>query len=1220
MSTLPPTFPSGNRAENILIAALDYAQEDRSAFLANACGEDQALMDEVLALLAAHDAAPSSFLVSPMPDESGDVTIKVRPDMLAARHAVLPRVEQPGDRIGLYKLLQEIGEGGFGTVWMAEQEKPVRRRVALKIIKLGMDTKEVVARFEQERQALAMMDHPNIARVFDAGATEHGRPFFVMELVRGVKITDYCDEQALANEERIELFIEVCHAVQHAHQKGIIHRDLKPSNILVTVNDGRAVPKVIDFGVAKATQGRLTDGTLFTQFEQMIGTPLYMSPEQAEMTSLDVDTRSDIYSLGVLLYELLTGRTPIDTATMARAGMGEIRRIIREVDPLRPSQRLKTLDGNELTSAAKRRHTESTKLPGTLRGDIDWIVMKCLEKDRQRRYDTANGLALDLERHLKNEMVAARPPTTAYLLGKLIRRNKLAFTAGAAIAASLLIGAVVSVWQAVRANAALAELRASAPAFAAEARGLTSQEKFEEAIAKLDYALKLQPNAADYLVEKGHLLQCQLKLAEAAKAYRAALITQPDNAPAKSNAALCDELLAAPTGDDGKITRESLAKLHLAMQKQQRPAAHLMPVARLLGKENALLVTYWLDRLQDLPIAPDRPLKDRLSIRDDGLLELDLKGTKITDLSPLVEMRLGKLVLTACTDITDFTPLREMRSLTYLDLDATGISDLTFVRDLPLQDLLIGWSSVSDLSPLRGMKLKTLNLFGARRVADLSPLAGMPLKTFLASSLSTSDFTPLRGAPLEACAISRSDVRDLSFLVAAPIRSLYLSGCASLRGLSWIGKLESLERLIVPENFRRLPDEDRAAIAALRTHPKLKFIQAEQMDDVFYNPLRILEITQPKDVFWRDWDREETFLPAIRRTGFDFTLTKLDDGTYRFFMDKKPLRNLSLLKGTPISELIMPGCEITDLSPIRDLPLRELWMGNNPIQDLEPLRGMKLDKLSVTGSKMSDLSPLTGMPLTMLYLNNCESIKDVAILADMSTLTRLSVPPQARNIDALHKLPQLQMLSFSLTPAYPGHPSTTAAAFWEAWPKLEWLRRLSNAGVKFTANKNEQGLWWVGVTSSSFQDCSVFKGAPIRALQLGNTSVSDLSPLSGLPLQQLHVYNTPVTDLSPLRGMALTTLHMSGTQVTDLSPLRGMPLSLVRLHNCAKITDVSPLADAKELTTLTLPPHAVGIEFLRGFPRLTHLSFKENQTGSPPFPPDKTAVAFWKEYNAKKTP
>src|SRR5262245_38904072 len=304
---------------------------------------------------------------------------------------------------------------------MAEQEEPVRRRVALKVIKLGMDTKAVVARFEAERQALAMMDHPCIAKVHDAGSTDTGRPFFVMELVRGIPITKYCDENHLTPKERLELFIKVCQAIQHAHQKGVIHRDIKPSNILVTVNDGQPTPKVIDFGIAKATQGKLTDATVFTAFEQFIGTPVYTSPEQAEMSSLDIDTRSDIYSLGILLYELLTGRPPFDAKAFARAGVDQVRRQIREVEPARPSARMRTLDDDERTTIARLRGTAASELSLALRGDLDWIVMRCIEKDRTRRYDTANGLVTDIQRYLANEPIVARPPSTTYLVQKLIR-------------------------------------------------------------------------------------------------------------------------------------------------------------------------------------------------------------------------------------------------------------------------------------------------------------------------------------------------------------------------------------------------------------------------------------------------------------------------------------------------------------------------------------------------------------------------------------------------------------------------------------------------------------------------------------------------------------------------------------------------------------------------------------------------------------------------------
>ena len=422
----------------IFNAALGLPPEERAAWLARACGDDAALRERTEALLSAHAASGSlehpavspALGISPLPNE------------------------RAGDRIGPYKLLQQIGEGGCGVVYIAEQDEPVRRRVALKAIKLGMDTKQVIARFEAERQALAMMDHPNIAKVLDAGATENGRPYFVMELVRGVKITEFCDHNNLPTRERLELFLQVCRAVQHAHQKGIIHRDIKPSNILVTISDRVPLPKVIDFGIAKATQGRLTDKTLFTAFEQFIGTPAYMSPEQSVMTSLDIDTRSDIYSLGVLLYELLTGKTPFDSKELLEAGLDAMRRTIQEKEPERPSTKLSTMVEGELTSTARRRQTEPPKLISSVRGDLDWIVMKCLEKDRARRYETANGLARDLQRHLNHEPVAARPPSTAYRLQKAIRRHKLAFAAGAAVVAALLVGASVSTWKAIEASRA----------------------------------------------------------------------------------------------------------------------------------------------------------------------------------------------------------------------------------------------------------------------------------------------------------------------------------------------------------------------------------------------------------------------------------------------------------------------------------------------------------------------------------------------------------------------------------------------------------------------------------------------------------------------------------------------------------------------------------------------------------------------------------------------
>ncbi len=401
--------------------------EERAAFLDGACGGDHQFRRGIEVLLAQHFGS-GSFMQEP--------AVEVAPTTLFP----VSLSEGPGTIIGRYKLLEKIGEGGFGVVYVAEQKEPVKRRLALKIIKLGMDTKQVVARFEAERQALALMDHPNIAKVLDAGATETGRPYFVMELVRGVPITQYCDENNLPTIERLELFIAVCQAIQHAHQKGIIHRDIKPSNILVTLHDGVPVPKVIDFGIAKATQGDLTDKTIYTQFQQFIGTPAYISPEQAEMSGLDIDTRSDIYSLGVLLYELLTGKTPFDAKELVQAGLDEMRRTIREKEPLRPSTRLSGFTPEELTATAQRRSGDGPRLIHALRGDLDWIVMKCLEKDRTRRYETAVGVATDLNRYLHNEPVIARPPSNVYRMQKFVRRHKRGAIAAAAVVLALVTG------------------------------------------------------------------------------------------------------------------------------------------------------------------------------------------------------------------------------------------------------------------------------------------------------------------------------------------------------------------------------------------------------------------------------------------------------------------------------------------------------------------------------------------------------------------------------------------------------------------------------------------------------------------------------------------------------------------------------------------------------------------------------------------------------------
>ncbi len=429
--------------------------EQWDAYVSEACGGDAELEQQVGQLLRVHREA-GSFLDRPAAAEGATGDSAPAPGEEGAtggftpvpgeEGAAAPPGECPGTLIGPYKLLQQIGEGGMGTVFLAEQQHPVRRTVALKVIKAGMDSRQVIARFEAERQALAMMDHVNIARVLDAGATESGRPYFVMELVHGVPITKYCDDNRLTPRERLELFVPVCQAIQHAHQKGIIHRDLKPSNVMITLYDGKPVPKVIDFGVAKATEQRLTERTLFTQYGTMVGTPEYMSPEQAEMSAAGTDTRSDILSLGVLLYELLTGSTPLSHTRILEATYGEILRMIKEEEAPKPSTRLSD-SGAPLASISAHRHTEPAKLVKLLRGELDWIVMKCLEKDRNRRYETANDLAMDLQRYLADEPVQACPPTMGYRFRKFNRKHRNLLMIVAAFAALLLIATGLSSWQ-----------------------------------------------------------------------------------------------------------------------------------------------------------------------------------------------------------------------------------------------------------------------------------------------------------------------------------------------------------------------------------------------------------------------------------------------------------------------------------------------------------------------------------------------------------------------------------------------------------------------------------------------------------------------------------------------------------------------------------------------------------------------------------------------------
>jgi serine/threonine protein kinase/tetratricopeptide (TPR) repeat protein len=521
------------RAQSLFLTASDLADPaERAAYLERECGGDAELRARVEALLRADDPP------QPAPElkaATGNFTPEAPAEELTT--------DRPGkdERVGAviagkYKLVEEIGEGGMGSVYMAQQTEPVKRAVAVKVIKEGMDSKAVLARFEAERQALAMMDHPNIAKVLDAGTTASGRPFFAMELVKGVPITEFCDARKLTPRQRLELFVPVCEAIQHAHQKGIIHRDIKPSNVLVALYDDRPVPKVIDFGVAKAAGPSLTDRTLMTGFGAVVGTPEYMSPEQANLNNLDIDTRSDVYSLGVLLYELLTGTTPVDRKSLGKAALLEVLRIVREVEAPRPSVKLSSID--TLANVAANRGTEPAKLSRLMKGELDWVVLKALEKDRTRRYETANGLARDIQRYLADEVVEARPPSTGYRLRKFARKNRVALTTAAVIAVLLVAGSAVATWQAIRATRAEAQSRRDrdrAEEGFRQARAAVDDYFTEVSESKLLNVPGLQPLRKDLLERALKYYQSfieqrggdpRVKAELAATHYRAAYITK----------------------------------------------------------------------------------------------------------------------------------------------------------------------------------------------------------------------------------------------------------------------------------------------------------------------------------------------------------------------------------------------------------------------------------------------------------------------------------------------------------------------------------------------------------------------------------------------------------------------------------------------------------------------------------------------------------------------
>ena len=1174
-----------------------------------------------------------------------------------------------------YRLDGEIARGGMGAI-LKGRDTDLGRDLAIKVLlDAHKDKPEVIQRFIEEAQIGGQLQHPGIAPIYELGQFADRRPFFAMKLVKGETLSKLLADRNETAQERgkfIGIFEQICQTMAYAHCRGVIHRDLKPANIMV---GAFGEVQVMDWGLAKVlanggvadekkSQQIRPDQSLVqtlrssagsdapgsfgsngsqTQMGSVMGTPGYMPPEQALGEIDHLDERTDVFGLGAILCEILTGKPPYvgeNNAQVYRlASRGKLDDCFQRLDACGADDDLIALTKHCLALEPSNRPRDA----GVLATRISDYVESVNTKLRQ------------------TEMAIADAEVRAE---ELRRRHKLALAAGAAIVASLVLGIGASAWQANRAAheaeraksaehravAAFDELRASAPAFAEQARALASRERFDEAVEKLDYAVKLRPDSAEYLVAKADLLQCQLKLAAAAVTYRNALRLQPGLARAETSAKLCDELLAAKPKADGKLTRESLAKLHLAMQRQQRPAAELMPVARLLGEEKKLLVQYWLARLKDLPVTAERPLQDRLTVREDGQLALDLSEMSILDLAQLADAPLAALNLSRCggenepidltplgslklvelemreTNVETLGPLGAMFTLEKLDISGTKVADLTPLEKLRLKSLNFRGCPVYDLTPIKNMPLEEISLRDTR-VTSLAPLIGMPIKSIELANAPLVDFSALAQLPLERCYCQNIQISDLAVLRGRPLKELVLWNCHQARNFTALKDIETLELLVVPAAYRTMPEDDYAAIGALRNLPRLRQMWAD--GDLFgaESPrvgsgtsefIAAIRTMTPAVVdFQKMWDMEQTFVPALRKSGFRFALDRRQNGRYSLWFREQAITDLSIIQGAPLCELWCVSCpQLADLSPLRGMQLEVLNVCFSRVTDLDALRGMPLRRIFLSGDKVTDVSPLTDSPLEDLYLDRCPVLTDVAPLAKIRTLKNLLVSPQVENLESLRDHPKLERLGYALTGILPMLPESSSEDFWKSYVSNEWIARLRDAGISLTGVKRlNDGRWEANFSGSTLRDLKPLRDAPISILQLGNTAVADLTPLSGMSLTLLNLDNTQVSDLSPLKGMPLKTFSLRGTRVTDLSPLRGMNLTSLLLINCRKLTDLSPLAECRELTTLTLPPNAKDIEFLHTLPKIERLSFQE--TPKNPQRPDKSAAEFWKEYDAK---
>jgi eukaryotic-like serine/threonine-protein kinase len=944
-----------------------------------------------------------------------------------------------------YEIGELVGKGGMGAVLEA-RDVFIQRTVAMKVM-LNGSSEQSIARFIAEARLTGQLQHPNIVPVHEFGVDEHDQPFYTMKYVRGVTLHAVLKSlhrrepdaiTAYPLTELLTIFQKVCDAVAFAHSERVIHRDLKPENIMLgeygevlvmdwglakTCRPGstqRKVRPALSTRIAEKEPERTLEGTL-------LGTPHFMPPEQARGEA--VDFRGDIYALGAILYAILHLRPPVSGDS--------VEEILENVRQGRIGQAVGQL--RETHSSTPWRRPDS----------LVAVTSRAMAMQPADRYQTVGEIQAEITAYRGGFATAAERATPWRLFRLTIGRYKRESALLAAFVCVLTIGGAMAFLKLTRernrAETALEDLRGSAPAFAAQARSLAAQEEFAGALEKLNYALTLHPHSADYLLAKGDLLRCQLRLTAAAAVYREAEHAQPGGR-GRLAAELC-ESLQTTASSDGKLPRESLSLLFDAMLAEGRPPFEPMQIARLLGVERQIALAYWRERLRDLPIEPEPPIEKRLTSRTDGLLGLDLSLTSISDLQPLADMPLAELNLAGCNKVQSLVPL----------------------RNLPLVRLNLEGTSVADLSPLRGSRLESLNA-SRTLIANVSGLDHLPLRSFDCAHVPALDFSPLQGLPIESLRLDGTQVRDLAFLQGMPLKFLSLGGCSDARNFQVLTTLRDLQVLVLPRNLEEFPAEELASVQALQNHPSLRQITSRFMEGMHAGSVG------GKESFWKEWAADLAWLNKLRATGISTTLlSKLPDGSWEVDIRDQPLRDLSCLTAAPISKLVLFNVPVsdlrplagmklrwldlrltlvTDLAPLRQMPLRKLYLWRTKVEDfsaletltelelldapeteltdLSVIKSRQLNELRIGSTRVADLSPLAGLPLERLHCDNIPAT-DLRPLLQCPTLKWLVPPNSDVDVAPLRTLPNLERISYLW--GKDSEPTLTASEFWSEWDR-----------------------------------------------------------------------------------------------------------------------------------------------------------------------------------------